>query len=73
MSSCRMRPTGSRAGESCPRVLRGIARLHAMLGEHVGEDEPPEVVLGIETDRGPWVHALTAGACRDFCVTSYVD
>jgi hypothetical protein len=44
-----------------------------MLGEHVGEDEPPEVVLGIETDRGPWVHALTAGACRDFCVTSYVD
>jgi transposase len=39
----------------------GIARLHAMIGEYVDEDAGPvEVVVGIETDRGPWVQALVA-------------
>src|SRR4051794_41420681 len=39
----------------------GIARLHAMIGEHVDDDDGPvEVVVGIETDRGPWVQALVA-------------
>ena len=34
--------------------IAGIARLHAMIGEHVDEDAGPvEVVVGIETDRGP--------------------
>jgi transposase len=39
-----------------------MARLHAMIGERVGEDpdEDVEVVVGIETDRGPWVAALVA-------------
>jgi transposase len=39
-----------------------MARLHAMIGGLVG-DEPGqdvEVVVGIETDRGPWVGALVA-------------
>jgi transposase len=41
--------------------IAGIARLHAMIGEYVGEDAGPvEVVVGIETDRGPWVRALVA-------------
>jgi transposase len=41
--------------------IAGIARLHAMIGEHVDEDASPvEVVVGIETDRGPWVQALVA-------------
>src|SRR4051812_2778037 len=41
--------------------IAGIARLHAMIGEHVDEDAGPvEVVVGIETDRGPWVQALVA-------------
>jgi transposase len=41
--------------------IAGIARLHAMIGEHVDEDAgPAEVVVGIETDRGPWVQALVA-------------
>src|SRR3954447_22692296 len=32
-----------------------------MIGEHVNEDAGPvEVVVGIETDRGPWVQALVA-------------
>jgi transposase len=39
-----------------------MARLHAMIGDQVGEtpDEDAEVVIGIETDRGPWVAALVA-------------
>lgn len=42
--------------------VTGMARLHAMIGERVGEDpdEDVEVVIGIETDRGPWVTALVA-------------
>jgi transposase len=35
--------------------------LHALVGDHVGDDGGPEQVLvGIETDRGPWVQALLA-------------
>jgi transposase len=46
-----------------PEGVAGIARLHAMIGEHLGEDvDEATVVVGIETDRGPWVQALiTAG------------
>ena len=41
--------------------IAGMARLHAMIGEHVDADAGPvEVVVGIETDRGPWVQALVA-------------
>ena len=32
-----------------------------MISEHVGEDDAPvKVVVGIETERGPWVPALLA-------------
>jgi hypothetical protein len=44
-----------------PEGVAGMARLHAMIGEQLGEDaEEAEVVVGIETDRGPWVQALLA-------------
>lgn len=44
-----------------PEGVTGIARLHAMIGDQLGEDaEDVEVVVGIETDRGPWVAALVA-------------
>jgi transposase len=43
-----------------PEGVAGITRLHAMIGEHVGDDEEPAVVVGIETERGPWVQALIA-------------
>jgi len=44
-----------------PEGLVGIARLHALIGEQLREDaEEAEVLVGIETDRGPWVAALTA-------------
>jgi transposase len=38
-----------------------MARLHELIGQHLGvDDEDAEVVVGIETDRGPWVAALVA-------------
>jgi transposase len=44
-----------------PEGVAGMARLHELTGEHLGEDgEDAEVVIGIETDRGPWVGALVA-------------
>jgi transposase len=41
-------------------TVEGLARLHAMIGEHVGEDDDVTVVVGIETDQGLWVRALIA-------------
>lgn len=44
-----------------PEGVTGMARLHAMIGELVGDDaDEAEVLVGIETDRGPWVAALVA-------------
>ena len=44
-----------------PEGVAGIARLHELVGQHLGEDaDDAEVVVGIETDRGPWVAALVA-------------
>jgi transposase len=52
-----------------PEGVAGIARLHAMIGEQLGEDaEDTEVVVGIETDRGPWVQALLAAGYTVFAV-----
>jgi hypothetical protein len=48
----------------------GLARLHALIGEHAagdGEDEL-EVRVGIETDRGLWVTALVASGYAVFAV-----
>jgi len=47
-----------------PEGAAGMSRLHAMIGEQLGEDaddgEDTEVAVGIETDRGLWVQALVA-------------
>jgi transposase len=49
-----------------PEGVAGMARLHTMIGNQVGEqldkdvENDVEVVIGIETDRGPWVAALVA-------------
>lgn len=41
--------------------VAGMARFHAIVGELVGDDAGEvEVVIGIETYRGPWVGALVA-------------
>ena len=42
-----------------PEGVVGIRALHELVGEHSSREEsPPRVVVGIETDRGPWVQAL---------------
>lgn len=48
-----------------PEGIAGMARLHAMIGQALGDDAEAEdaaarVKIGIETDRGPWVQALAA-------------
>jgi transposase len=44
-----------------PEGVAGMARLHELIGRSLGEAaEDAEVVVGIETDRGPWVAALAA-------------
>jgi hypothetical protein len=49
------------ARKRLPEGVAGIAGLHGLIGQHLGEDpEGAEVIIGIETDRGPWVAALVA-------------
>ena len=44
-----------------PEGVAGMTRLHELIGQQLGENpEDAEVVIGIETDRGPWVTALVA-------------
>ena len=44
-----------------PEGAAGLAQLHALIGDYLGDDDEPSAVLvGIETDRGPWVRALIA-------------
>jgi transposase len=46
-----------------PEGVVGMARSHTMIGNLAEQDEPAdevEVLVGIETDRGPWVAALVA-------------
>ncbi len=59
-----------------PEGLEGITRLHALVAEHAPPawaDLPPEhvadqVIVGIETDRGPWVTALRAAGYQVFAI-----
>jgi transposase len=57
-----------------PEGVAGVARLHALVAEHLDEQRleqdagEAEVVVGIETDRGVWVQALVAAGYRVFAV-----
>ncbi len=49
--------------------IEGLARLHSLIGDHLGEDaEPAQVLVGIETDRGPWVQALIAAGYTVYAI-----
>lgn len=49
------------AARRLPEGVVGMARLHTLVGRFVPEDvDDVDVVVGIETDRGPWVAALIA-------------
>src|SRR6201997_4217958 len=49
-----------------PEGLAGIRQLHELIAGHA--DEPEQVVIGIETDRGLWVGALTGAGYEVFAV-----
>lgn len=56
-----------------PEGVEGISRLHAMIGQALGDDIDAEgtaaqVKIGIETDRGPWVQALVAAGYTVYAV-----
>ena len=48
-----------------PDGIEGLAALHALIADHLAEDaEAEQVVVGIETDRGPWVCLMAQIANR---------
>jgi transposase len=52
-----------------PEGVDGLAALHALVADHLEDDaEPDQVVIGIETDRGPWVGALIAAGYTVYAV-----
>ncbi len=51
-----------------PEGLAGMTRLHAIVGEHIGDDEDVTVRVGIETERGPWVQALLAAGYQVYTI-----
>ena len=54
-----------------PEGVDGIARFHELVAVGCGEDaepDPAQVVVVIETDRGPWVKALAAAGYRVYGV-----
>jgi hypothetical protein len=62
-----MNDAGDRlASRRLPEGLAGISRLHELIAEHA--DDPAQVAIGIETDRGLWVDALTATAYQVFAI-----
>jgi transposase len=54
------------AGGRLPDGIEGIARFHDLVAAHAGE--PPDVVIGIETDRGLFAAALVAAGYQVFAV-----
>ncbi|MFI5898532.1 IS110 family transposase [Actinoplanes sp. NPDC051513] len=69
-----MDATGRRLAKArLPEGMAGMTRLHAMIGQALGDDVDAEdvaarVKIGIETDRGPWVQALVAAGYTVFPV-----
>jgi hypothetical protein len=61
-----------------PEGLDGITRLHALVAEHAPaawaslspEQAAGQVVVGIETDRGPWVTALRAAGYQVYAINT---
>ena len=56
-----------------PEGLAGITRLHALIAEYLPDPDGPgepaaEVLVGIETERGPWAAALVAAGYRVFAI-----
>lgn len=54
------------ASRRLPEGLAGMRGFHDLLAAHA--EEPAQVIIGIETDRGLWVEALTAAGYQVFAV-----
>ncbi|MFQ5557194.1 MAG: IS110 family transposase, partial [Acidimicrobiales bacterium] len=54
------------AGKRLPEGRDGIAAFHAMVADHA--DDPADVVIGIETERGLWVQALIAAGYTVYAI-----
>jgi len=55
-----------------PEGLAGISRFHELVADHLDSDAGPEQVLvGIETDRGPWVQALVAAGYTVYAINPF--
>jgi transposase len=58
---------GSRlASRRLPEGLTGIRQLHELIAQHA--EQTDQVIIGIETDRGLWVGALTAAGYQVFAI-----
>jgi transposase len=51
-----------------PEGVTGITQFHELIGRFVPADGDAQVLVGIETDRGPWVAALIAAGYTVFPV-----
>ena len=60
----------SLAARRLPEGAEGTTALYALLAEHV--QEANQVVVGIETDRGPWVAALIGAGYRVYAINPRV-
>jgi transposase len=49
-----------------PEGLDGIGGFHELVADHI--DDPGEVIVGIETDRGLWVQALLAAGDQVYAI-----
>jgi len=54
------------AARRLPEGLAGIGQLHELIANHA--EDPAEVIIGIETDRGLWVGALAAGGYQVYAI-----
>src|SRR5438874_8794779 len=54
------------AARRLPDGLSGIRGLHELIAAHA--EEPDQVVIGIETDRGLWVSALAAAGYQVWAI-----
>jgi transposase len=49
--------------------IEGVSELHGLVGGFVSD--PAEVIVGIETDRGLWVHALVAAGYQVYVINPF--
>ena len=54
------------AARRLPEGLEGIRGFHELVASHI--DEPSEMIIGIETDRGLWVTALVAAGYQVYAI-----